>query len=396
MATRVHTNLVDELQKYGAGDWNRCFHCGNCTANCPLTESGYTFPRKDMRKIQMGLKEKVTRKLDPWLCYYCGDCSDKCPQDANPAEMMMTLRRYLTSSYDWTGLSKKFYTSKVWELGVLSFVGIVIIALFALFLRPDPAIFSNPEQFINAQGGVMINSMVQNMSEHEFVRNIEYGDWAMALLIGGLLITNIFNMFLKTVVRDKSVRVPLYAYFTEAWRLVWGFLTQYRFSRSKRRDYWLFHLLMVTGYSLMFTLIVALLPKFQIEEIKPWYNWQRLLGYWATFALLLFVIYAFVGRLKKKQQKFRFSHPSDWLYLVMLGLTALTGIILHFFRLGGMPVATYFTYVIHLAIMGAMLIVEVPFSKWSHLAYRPFALYFSRLKKAGRRKNSQLEPAVAA
>jgi hypothetical protein len=27
-----------------------------------------------------------------------------------------------------------------------------------------------------------------------------------------------------------------------------------------------------------------------------------------------------------------------------------------------------------------MLVVEVPFSKWSHLAYRPLAMYFARLQ----------------
>jgi hypothetical protein len=31
-----------------------------------------------------------------------------------------------------------------------------------------------------------------------------------------------------------------------------------------------------------------------------------------------------------------------------------------------------------------MIIIEVPFSKWSHLAYRPFAIYFYRLKKKAR------------
>ena len=37
-------------------------------------------------------------------------------------------------------------------------------------------------------------------------------------------------------------------------------------------------------------------------------------------------------------------------------------------------------------ILVPMLMIEVPFSKWSHLAYRPFAVYFSRLKKAAMNK----------
>jgi quinone-modifying oxidoreductase subunit QmoC len=47
-----------------------------------------------------------------------------------------------------------------------------------------------------------------------------------------------------------------------------------------------------------------------------------------------------------------------------------------------MPVATYYTYVIHLMCLVPMLTIEVPFSKWSHLAYRPFAVYFANLKKS--------------
>jgi quinone-modifying oxidoreductase subunit QmoC len=35
-----------------------------------------------------------------------------------------------------------------------------------------------------------------------------------------------------------------------------------------------------------------------------------------------------------------------------------------------------------MAVLVPMLAVEVPFSKWSHLAYRPFAIYFSELRKS--------------
>ncbi|MCP4215690.1 MAG: 4Fe-4S dicluster domain-containing protein, partial [bacterium] len=103
MSSRVDAGLIKELKGFGKGDWNACFHCGNCTALCPLTEQGFLFPRKGIRAMQMGLKDKLAANVDPWLCYYCGECSDTCPRDANPGEMMMTLRRYLTSVYDWTG-----------------------------------------------------------------------------------------------------------------------------------------------------------------------------------------------------------------------------------------------------------------------------------------------------
>jgi hypothetical protein len=80
----------------------------------------------------------------------------------------------------------------------------------------------------------------------------------------------------------------------------------------------------------------------------------------------------------------------------MLALTTLTGIILHIFRLAGMVEATYYTYIIHLAVLVPMIVIEVPFSKWSHLAYRPFAIYFSKLKLATLKEKSvrKLAPAI--
>ncbi|HUS87695.1 MAG TPA: 4Fe-4S dicluster domain-containing protein [Bacteroidales bacterium] len=395
MAIRVDNTFKKDMEKYGAGDWNHCFHCGICTAECPLTEERFIFPRRPIRQYQLGLKEKLETNLDPWLCYYCGDCSAKCLQDANPAEMMMALRRWLTSVYDWTGLSRKFYTTKSWELGFILVFALSIIGLFAIFLPPAADLFTESEKFVNEQGGVMINSLAEGVSGEQFLRIIHIGDWIMAVIIGFLLITNIFSMFVKTVLRDNSVRIPLHSYFTEFWQLVYNFITQKNMSRCEKKGYWIFHLLLMTGYTIMFVVVVALLPWFQTEEVYKWYYLQRILGYYATFGILLFLVYAAIGRIRKTDIKFKFSHPSDWLYIVMLGLTTLSGIILHSFRLLGMPGATYIMFILHMAILVPMLVIEVPFSKWSHLAYRPFAVYFYRLKRAAYQKSAKTIPAFA-
>jgi hypothetical protein len=44
--------------------------------------------------------------------------------------------------------------------------------------------------------------------------------------------------------------------------------------------------------------------------------------------------------------------------------------------------AANITYVVHLMGVVPMLALEVPFSKWSHLAYRPLAIYFAQLQQA--------------
>ncbi|MBC8320775.1 MAG: 4Fe-4S dicluster domain-containing protein [Bacteroidetes bacterium] len=394
MSYRVNSEFKSDLKKFGiAEQWNECFHCGNCTAVCPLTENGFLFPRQGIRVMQMGLKEKLATYVDPWLCYYCGECSETCPREANPAELMMTLRRYLTSVYDWTGLSKKIYTSKWWEFGSIIIIALLIIVGFLIYLP----LKSGADAMVNQSGSVMINSLVEGISAGQFVRIIEIGDWTMAIIVAALLISNILNMFYKVILSDNAVKVPFGTYFTEFWRLIYNFATQAKFSKCDDRNYWVGHLLLMTGYSIMFALVVIALPLFQIEEIVPWYNWQRLLGYYATFGILFFLIQVTIGRIKKQDTKLKFSHPSDWLFIIMLALTTITGILVHIFRLNGMVEATYYLYIAHLAVLVPMIVIEVPFSKWSHLAYRPFAVYFSRLKKAAVKKieyQRELAPAI--
>jgi len=396
MAIRVDPDFMQSLSKFGVKDWKDCFHCGNCTASCPLTEEDNQFPRKVIRQAQMGLKEKLESNLDLWMCYFCGDCTRTCPREANPCEIMRSIRRYQISVYDWTGLSKKFFTSTIWEISFVVGIGLLIVALFAWFLPPSAELWTNPVRFINEQGGVMINSMVDGISGDQFLYIIHYGDWIMAFVAGGLLISNIFRMFFLTLWKDKSLKVPVHVYFTQFWKLVYHFSTQPKLKKCEDKSYWLGHLTLMSGYTIMFILIVALLPSFQIEEIVPWYNWQRLLGYYATLGILVFLVPVVIGRFTKKKCKLKHSHPTDWHFIILLGLTAITGILVHIFRLAGMPVETYFSYVIHLAILVPMILIEVPFSKWSHLAYRPFATYIAALKKAAVKKNQTKQiPAFA-
>ena len=358
MSTRINTDFKQTLKPFGKGDWNECYHCGNCTAICPLSKDGFLFPRKDIRAIQMGLDKKLDSSLEPWLCYYCGECSETCPRDANPGELMMTLRRYLTSRYDWTGLSKKFYTNHIWEYAVLGILFLVIVALFLVFLPLRP----NASLMVNESGGVMINSLVDGISAEKFVNIIEYGDWTMAAIIALLLISNVMVMFYKTILSDRGIQIPFYTYFTEAWQLIWNFATQARFSKCDDKNYWVGHLLLMTGYTIMFVLVVVFLPVFQIEAVEPWWHWQRLLGYYATFGILFFLGIVTVKRLQKNDVKLKYSHPSDWIFIVMLALTTISGILVHIFRIEGLVAATYYMYVFHLAVLVPMLMVEVPFS----------------------------------
>lgn len=371
MAVRLHPELRNQLIQFGIGDWNACYHCGTCTAICPLSEEGFLFPRKKIRLMQMGLKDQLESSVEPWLCYYCGDCSKTCPRDANPGELMMSLRRYLTSKYDWTGLSKKFYTSEVWELAfILLFAFLVVVA----FLVVLPSMGYHFTKELTSEGGVQVNAFAP-------IHVVETFDWIMAGVVASLLISNILRMYYQIIWKKSKTKVSLWVHIREFWLLIFNFAVQPKFSKCDDQRYWLSHWLLMSGYTIMFIVIVVYLPWFQTQKIYPIWHPQRLLGYYATIGLLFGLGVAIVGRLKRKDVKFQFSHVSDWLFVIMLTLTATTGILIHIFRINGMPVATFVCYIAHMAVLVPMILIEVPFSKWSHLAYRPFAVYFTQLKK---------------
>lgn len=85
--------------------------------------------------------------------------------------------------------------------------------------------------------------------------------------------------------------------------------------------------------------------------------------------------------LRKNKPHYRNSHGTDWVFLILLELTVLTGIFIHFARLLNWPAVTYTLYVIHMMAAVPLAVVQVPFAKWSHLAYRPVVLYLMKVKE---------------
>jgi len=68
----------------------------------------------------------------------------------------------------------------------------------------------------------------------------------------------------------------------------------------------------------------------------------------------------------------------------------------HILRLMDIPFATYAMYILHLMIAVPMLVLEVPFSKWSHLAYRPMAVYLKGVKEKYFAELKSREPEASA
>ena len=214
------------------------------------------------------------------------------------------------------------------------------------------------------------------------------GDWVLAVILGLLLWTNAFRMIYFVVRGEKGVRIPLTLWFSKLYQIVVHGVTQRRWLEcdNDTRLKWLQHFLLVTGYGTMLLLVVMFLPLFQVDRAE--FHWTGIFGYYGTVMLLGVTVLAMRSRLRKKEPIHRFSHPTDWMFLALLFLTALSGLVLNVLRLMDLAWPTYVAYVVHLMIAVPMLIVEVPFGKWAHLIFRPVSKYIVAVLEAARERQA--------
>jgi ferredoxin len=387
MAVRVNPVLIEELEHYGAEDVSKCYHCGNCTATCPLSHDQFLFPRRCMRYLQMGLEKRLRSSLEPWLCYYCGECSEQCPREAQPGETMMSMRRWLTGQYDITGISRMFYRSWWAELAaVILLAELTCIGLLSYGYTHgggNLSVYDGPGAFLPAH----------------FIHEL---DWVMGGVLFALLIINCFRMWRFTMFDDHSRPIPISAYLHNLLLLPVHFLTQKRLRECENKRPWAFHIMIMGGYTTMLVLIVFFLPELQAGPAVRWE--AHIFGYLASIGLVVGLAVALRGRLTKELPYQRYTHQSDWIFLGLLIFIVLTGITQHILHRAGLPMGANVCYIVHLMGVVSFEVTQVPFGKWSHLAYRPLAIYFSKVQAEAHAASGavplgaliQLEPAARA
>lgn len=321
-----------------------------------------------MRRLQMGLEQKIETTLEPWLCYYCGQCSEQCPREADPGETMMSLRRWLISRYDFTGIARQFFRSRITE--ILSIIGVAILTLIYLyyfsFSKGDISIY-------DGKGAFLPSSFI-----HKF-------DLSIGLVLLVFLAINGFRMWYFTMIKGIKVHVPWWLYIKHIFTFPWHFFTQKRYAEceSKRNTKifmpWIIHLGLMLGYVIMLVLVMVFIEVFQSgPEIK----WQvHIFGYIASFGLIIGTIYFINRRLSKTTYvQYKKSHGTDWVFVSLLFLIVITGVAQHIFHRTGLNVYANISYLIHLMCVVPWLL-RMPVSKWAHLVYRPLAMYFAAIQK---------------
>ena len=346
MAT-INPEFGKELKKYGAFDFNACYNCGTCTAICSLSTEEDSFPREMVRNSVLGDEEGIKASLKPWLCYYCGECSSNCPQKANPGELMMSLRRWLTSVYDWTGLSGLLYKSLP-----LSIIAFVLTALAVVLYA--------------AHVDYNLETVMHVGHYFEMI--------AIASVFTIILLPNIIRMWWLVIGKPK-VNVPVKTYFTAIGELIVHMFTQKRALGCDDNQFrWFEHFILVVGYlTLLFTTVFL-----------DWFSSTNMfvisLGYVESIIIFLVTIDFVSSRIRKGKEVSSHSQPSDWFFVIWLLLMGLTAFIVRLFIDLDILEQNIWMYLFHMVVLVQWALIIVPFGKWTHFLYRSFAMYFAKLK----------------
>ncbi|MCI5223409.1 MAG: 4Fe-4S dicluster domain-containing protein [Candidatus Electrothrix sp. AR4] len=364
----IDKELHKEVERLGAKDIELCMQCGICAASCPLSDDVNSFPRKIYRYLQLGLKDKLLASPEPWLCYYCGDCNIDCPRGAEPAETMMAVRRWLITQCDWTGLAAKFYASSKWQIG--GFLAVMFSVILLFLFTHGPVITDR----------VALNSFAP-------VHWVHIADLTLVAVLALLLFSNGLRMYSAVM---QGSQFTLQQHIRQIPVFLLHYVTQKKWrkceSNSKLRlkpvKSWLRHIILFSGYVIMEILVIGYIEVFQTDIVHPLWHPTRIFGYYAAVALLVVSGNILYSRWYIKEEKnHRYSDFTDSFFLVLLFVIAFTGLMVHFFRLAGWPIATYSMYVLHVAICVGMLCIMLPYGKLSHLFYRPLAIFLTTIKK---------------
>ena len=91
---KVSSELAAKVKQSEEFNAEACYHCGTCTALCPL---GYEIlPRKLFREVMLGLQDKVRESIPAiYSCLLCRMCEENCPADVHIAENIRYLRHHI-------------------------------------------------------------------------------------------------------------------------------------------------------------------------------------------------------------------------------------------------------------------------------------------------------------
>ncbi|MBI1960371.1 MAG: quinone-interacting membrane-bound oxidoreductase complex subunit QmoC [Candidatus Rokubacteria bacterium] len=364
----VDLGFKREIIGRGAADLTACYQCGTCSVVCPLSTADNPFPRKEMVWVQWGLKERALGNSSIWLCHQCASCTAYCPRDAGPASLMAALREqsirhFAAPAFMGRAASDPRFLPLLFAVPALLFLALLASLGHLGRLPEGPVVFSKlipimhvEIVFIAAMTLSGLGALAGGIRYWKAMRAHMAGDGrapAQALVPTVLAILR-HRKFGECRSRSAGSRRTFEEHLHPTHLAVfWGFLGLVATTTSVGIGIYVF------GY------------------LTPWPLGHpvKILGN-ASGVLVVGALLVFgYRRIADAERAGRSSYP-DWLFIVVLGGTTLTGFLCELLRLADAPGAAYPMYVVHLSFV-FVLLVYIPYSKFSHLVYRTTAMLYA-------------------
>jgi quinone-modifying oxidoreductase, subunit QmoC len=389
--------FIKHLKKYGGDTMKKCFQCATCSVVCSLSPKEYAFPRKEMIQAAWGQKEKLLSDADIWLCHGCMDCSLQCPRGARPADLMGAVRSYIYRKFAFPNFMGKALANPKALPWLFLFAGFMV---FLMVLATNAFVHGFDGQFFAIRDGVL-----------------KYEDFIHKLVIEALFIPGNILIFVlagiglsrywKSLKTNNFYGEKKHSFIKSAWLVLWDFLAHKKFEKcptnSNRRYghiyafYGFIGTMIATGlvvvgeiyhYGHMFNsdfmMAISFYLPYPMDLVHPVKILGMISGIFLVIGLLLFLM----KRYKTEEHDGK-SNYNDWLFLWVIFGVAVTGVLIVFLRMTGIPEIAYTAYFIHLKLV-FFLLWYMPFSKFAHMLYRFLGLTY--LKMHGR----EIKPEVFA
>ena len=376
MAVTIEPDLAFKRAILGldAHDLTACYQCGTCSTVCPLSSADDPFPRKEMVWVQWGLRDRVLGSASIWTCHQCGACNSYCPRDARPAHVMAALRDYSIGHY-----------------AVPAFMGRALgdPRALPLLLGLPVVIFGAVLGWLGHLGALPAGPIV--FSRFMPIAAIEIV-FTLALVLSGLGAVAGGVRYWRAMSAQaggsaaRGPRGPVLA-------IVGEILRHARFRRCREapagtraspgEHMHATHLVIFYGFlGLVVTTTSVGIGIYAFGYLTPWPLWHpvKILGNVSGAAVVAALAVFFWRRIADGARGGKSTY-SDWLFLVALLLTTLTGFMAQGLRLADLPRLAYPAYFVHLVLV-FFLLVYLPYSKLAHLVYRTVAMVWSA-RKAG-------------
>lgn len=313
---------------------------------------------------QWGLTDRLAADPSVWLCHQCNDCNVRCPRDAQPGDVMQTLRAMVVEYLAFPSFLGKLVGNvrATWPL----LVGIPMAFWFILVAMANgfaiPAVHG---------GGSFVDGQFHYDAfiPHGLIYSVYFPAvaWvALAAWVSGRRFWNLLGS--SGAPRSGSFLGQLVPALTEI-------AAHKRFSScgsQELRRWGHFGVLWgFVGAAVTSGILIVYMYGLGTYPL-PLTHWVKWLGNISAVLLVVGGVALLVNRIKNDRQSGA-STAFDIFFLGIVLAVIATGVLTESGRFMGSPAAACVVYVVHLGAV-LTLFLTLPYSKFAHLLYRTLAM----------------------